>query len=106
MNFLLRKRAGMALVVVALAAVLVGLAVLQFRWSGELSEAATQRMQTALHSSLGNFRQDLARELAGICSGFQFNGMDVSRDNKGISQWLERWRRTAAHPTLIANIYL
>jgi two-component system sensor histidine kinase SenX3 len=106
MNFLLRRRAGMAFVVLILAAVLLGLAILQFRWSGELSEAATQRMQAALHSSLGNFRQDLARELAGICLEFQFNGDDASRDAKVISHGLERWRRAAAHPTLVADVYV
>src|SRR5262249_18479566 len=106
MNFLLRKRAGTALVIVSLAMVLVALAILQYHWSEELSEAAIHRMETALHSSLANFRQDLSRELASICSALQLNSDDVSRNGKAISQDLERWQRTAAHPTLIADVYL
>ena len=85
MNFLLRKRAGMALVVLVLAAVLVSLAILQYRWSVQASEAGTQRMEAALHASLSNFREDLSREFAAICLELERSSADVSRDGKSIS---------------------
>jgi signal transduction histidine kinase len=106
MKFPAKKHLGMGLIVFALTVVLVGLAILQYRWSVEASEAATQRMQAALHTSLSNFRLDLSRELAAICLALQFNPGDVSPDVKGMSQGLERWRGTAAHPTLVADVYL
>ena len=106
MNFLLRKRAGMALVVLVLAAVLVSLAILQYRWSVQASEAGTQRMEAALHASLSNFREDLSREFAAICLELERSSADVSRDGKSISERLVLWRRTAGHPTLVADVYI
>ncbi len=50
----------------ALAAVLAGLAVLQYRWSGQVSEATLAQMQSNLHISLMGFRQDFARELGSV----------------------------------------
>jgi signal transduction histidine kinase len=106
MTFPAKKHFGLGLVVFALTVVLVGLAILQYRWSGELSEAAIHRMEAALHTSLGNFRQDLSRELAAICLALQFNSDDRSRNAKEVSQGLERWRRTAAHSTLVSDLYI
>lgn len=93
----------MVLVVLALAAVLVSLAVLQYRWSGEVSVATTQRMQAALHSSLNSFRQDLSRELSEICLGLE--DIEPPTNAEQISQRLERWQRTANHSNLVVGVY-
>src|SRR5690242_7117797 len=102
MNFLVRRRLGMALVVLALAAVLVSLAILQYRWSDEISIATTERMQAALHSSLNGFRQDLSRELSEICSALEDIGQPTNAEQ--VSQRLERWQGTANHSNLVADV--
>lgn len=103
MNFLIRKRLGMMLVVLALAAVLVSLAILQYRWSGEVSAATTQRMEAALHNSLNSFRQDLSRELSEICVGLE--DIEEPTNASQISERLERWQRTANHSNLVTDVY-
>src|SRR5690349_25163816 len=50
----------------ALAAVLVGLAMLQYRWSGQVSDATRAQMLGNLRVSLTGFRQDFARELGAV----------------------------------------
>src|SRR5215468_89997 len=103
MNFLIRKRLGMALVLLALAAVLVSLAILQYHWSGEVSVATTQRMETALHTSLNGFRQDLSRELSEICLGLE--DIEQPTNAEQVTKRLERWQRTANHSNLVADVY-
>ena len=92
--------------VLALASVLTLLAVLQYRWSGEVSEAASARMKSNLQASMMGFRQDLYRELVVVCAAFrpEFGG---TRDLKArYAQQYESWSRTATHPELVANIFL
>lgn len=93
----------MLLVVLALAAVLTSLAILQYRWSGEVSVATTQRMQASLHSSLNGFRQDLSRELSEICLGL--DDIEQPTNAEQISQGFERWQRTANHSNLVTDVY-
>lgn len=91
---------------IGLVTVLVVLGVLQYRWSREVSDAASTRMQVSLQSALMNFRTDLAREFATACLDLQLD-KDVGPDNpKRLADRFDRWRRTSAHPNLIANVYL
>jgi signal transduction histidine kinase len=90
-----------------LAAVLVLLAVLQYHWSGQVSEATRSQMQSNLHIALVGFRQDLARELAATGSEVRSEIGDSSQiDPADWSQQFHQWQTTAAHPTLVAHVYL
>jgi two-component system sensor histidine kinase SenX3 len=90
-----------------LAAVLVLLAVLQYRWSGQVSAATRSQMQSNLHYALMGFRQDLARELAATCVEVKSEIGDSSRINPADwSQQFRSWQSTAAHPALVSHVYL
>jgi signal transduction histidine kinase len=90
-------------VVVGLAAVLVVLALLQYRWSGEVSEAAGARMKAGLQASMMSFRQDVHRELGAIATAFQAD----SGSGLGLySQHYASWSQTAARPALVANLFI
>ena len=105
MNFLSKDRIFTWAVPLALAAVLVVLAVLQYRWSHQVSEAATTRMHADLQSAMMNFRQDLSRELATMC--LELQGDDASTvDAKGLTQKLEHWQRTSSLNGLVASLYV
>src|SRR5260370_34944181 len=65
----IRERLLRWVAVPALAAVLVGLAVLQYRWSGQVSDATRAQMLSNLEMSLMSFRQDLSRELGAAAIG-------------------------------------
>jgi two-component system, OmpR family, sensor histidine kinase SenX3 len=87
-----------------LTGVLIALAVLQYRWSRQVSEAASTRMQTSLHDSMMNFRLDLARELATMC--LQLQGENAaSVEAKGLAQRVEEWQRTSSLSGLLLNVY-
>ncbi len=102
-----KTRLASTALIVALAAVLVLLAVLQYRWSGEVSAAAGVRMQSNLRLAMLNLRQDFARELAGICMEFQASrDLPAAQRAQRYSEELESWKRTAAHPALVSGVYL
>jgi signal transduction histidine kinase len=89
---------------ILLTGVLIALAVLQYRWSRQVSEAASTRMQTSLQDSMMNFRLDLARELATMC--LQLQGENAaSVEAKGLAQRVEEWQRTSSLSGLLLNVY-
>jgi signal transduction histidine kinase len=87
-----------------LTCVLIALAVLQYRWSRQVSEAASTRMQTSLQNSMMNFRLDLSRELATMCLELQGDNAK-SMDARGLSQKVKEWQRTSSLSGLILNVY-
>src|SRR5438552_14154468 len=92
-------------VIIALTAVLVVLAVLQYRWSMEISEATATRMEMALHASMLGVRQDLYRELSNICFAFQPDAAPVSEQSQGrYIQRFQEWSRTAQHAGVVENV--
>lgn len=94
--------------VLALVVILVVLAVLQYRWSRELNDAASDRMRAGLHSSMVGLREDVNRELAGMA--FSLPTEPPAQPIEGEAElYLERfdaWRRTASHPGIVGAIYL
>ncbi len=90
-----------------LAAIVAVLAVLQYQWSGQVSEAQRQRMQATLRTAMNQFREDLHRELAAICASFDVNAANAS--DAAAQEYAKRyqdWRRGTSFPTLVANVYL
>jgi signal transduction histidine kinase len=90
---------------IALASVLVTLAVLQYRWSAEVSEATRSRMRANLQSALINFRQDVSRELATLCVEMETDSA-TPPDAPDLAHKLQHWQRMSPHPGLVASIYL
>ena len=85
--------------------VTVGLAVLQYRWSSQVSDAATTRIRTGLQNSMMNFRQDLSRELGTLCLELQAQPDAAGEDAKILAQKLEYWQRTSSAPALVDDLY-
>jgi len=102
-----RERLLRWVAVPALAAVLVGLAVLQYRWSVQVSDATRAQMLGNLRVSLAGFRQDFARELGAVAvevrSVVERSGSMKPDDLK--EQFHNLQQRTA-HPNLVSHIYL
>src|SRR6185312_3228906 len=91
----------------AMAAVLVGLAVLQYRWSGQVSDATRAQMLSNLHVSLMSFRQDFARELGAAAVEIRTIADSPSALNPAeLNEQFHHWQQTAAHPNLVSHIYL
>ena len=81
-------------------AVLVTLGILQYRWAGAVSEAASVSMQASLQSSVWGFRQELHRDLAALCPPVR---NVPSPDN--LAEQLSEFEATAEHGDLVAQTY-
>ena len=103
----IKERLLQWIVVPILAAVLIGLAILQYRWSGQLSEATRTQMESSLHTSLLGFRQDFSRELGAVALEIR-SVVDGSSTIKPaeLKEQFHHWQQTSAHPNLVSHIYL
>src|ERR1700744_4741406 len=96
-----------AAVVIPTAIVVVVLAVLQYSWSNQVSEATSMRLADSLQMSMVNWHMDLFREFSQICLtlGSDPEG-ELDSDPNQIVRPYQEWRAEAAHPDLISNIYI
>jgi signal transduction histidine kinase len=90
-----------------MAVVLVGLAILQYRWSGQVSDATGAQMLSNLRVSLMSFRQDFGRELGSAAVEIRTIAESAGTANPAeLSEQFHRLQQTAAHPNLVSHIYL
>jgi signal transduction histidine kinase len=105
-----RFRSSGLLVLAVMLAVLLGvLAVLQYRWVGQLSADERDRMRKHLHGRADDLADDFNRELTRIFVWLQV-GPDMHRgavpDDPGAEeQRYEHWFTAAPHPELVKAIY-
>jgi signal transduction histidine kinase len=100
-----RTRIGTAAAIGCIAAVVVALAVIQYRWNQEASDATGVRLADSLQLSMINWHLDLFRNLSEICLTMRMPADDAAR----IEQWIDRlaeWRSLARYPDLVANAYI
>jgi signal transduction histidine kinase len=91
--------------VAGLAAVLLLLAVLQYRSGKAVSQATSEQMRVSLQGSLMDVRQGLDRELTPLCRELQSNS-DSQNDLQAYLVRFKKWRNTAAHPGLVKQMLL
>jgi signal transduction histidine kinase len=93
-----------ALVLVILTAiVLAGMAVLQYRWVGELTAFEYQRTQRNLRVATEGLARDFGREFRRIRAGFEIGrSRDVAEE---IDQEYREWADSSDYPDLIREVY-
>lgn len=91
---------------VLLAALLAILAVLQYRWIGEVSKAERQRLQTALEASAAHFADDLGHEVSRVFFAFQPRMTGSQAVEPGVAERWRRWRETASQPALVREVFV
>ena len=90
-----------------LAAVLLLLAGLQYRWIGEISEADRDRLRRGLDVAAEQFRRDFNRELAGAASAFRMRPNDIARrDWTFLADDLARWTNSGPVGLRINALYI
>jgi hypothetical protein len=107
MKSVMKERLVLWVAVPALAAVLVALAVMQYKWSGQVSAATKAQMESSLQTSLYGFRQDVTRELGAVCLEVR----SVTDESGGVNpakmvQQFRHWEQTASHPGLVTHVYI
>jgi signal transduction histidine kinase len=93
--------AGPVLLLLLLGAALVFLAVLQYRWIGEVSAGEEQRAHARLDLSSRQFAQEVERHFGRIVNTFQ--GM---QDEDQLPQRMTEWTAGAQEPALIRALYV
>jgi signal transduction histidine kinase len=97
----------MMLLLTAMAVLLPLLAALQYYWLGQVSEAATERLQTSLRASANRFRQDFNREFIRAYLNFQMDSLPTAQEIVRYHfQRFEHWNQTAPYPRLIGEVML
>lgn len=94
-------------VVLVMTAVLVTLAILQYRWSNQISQATSERMEVALESTMMRLRDDFYREIAGFCFQLAINPeLPANGRLDQYSHQFESWSKTAPHPAVVSNVFV
>src|SRR5712671_1209592 len=107
MKLLSKERISSLGAILVLTAILVVLATMQFRWSKEISQAASVRLHADLQSSMVAFRQDFNRELSTDSLAIQPHGaLDTKAKLSAYADRIDAWRRTASHPDLVSDVYI
>ena len=103
----LRRNLRPVLLTAALICLLIVLGALQYRWSGQVSEAERMRMQSSLQLAVDQFRQDFARDLSTIANGLQADRDAVDRlDWNSVAQSQTEWLQAARSHSVTAMYLL
>ena len=96
-----------AMVIGGLALALIVLAVVQYRWIGQLTVSDRERMQANLEVSVRQFRQEFNRELLGLGGAFRPDFQVVVDQNWEIyaERW-DVWRQTSPYASLLSQVFV
>jgi len=82
-------------------------AVLQYRWTAQVSEAREVRIGRDLQSRMMDWHLDLYREFAAICVALQVGPDSGAQDGwNAYAQRYSEWNRTSATADLVQGVYL
>ena len=94
-------------VVCGLAGALIVLAVLQYRWSEQVSDAEREHIKSSLQISVAQFRQEFARDLIALASGLQIDpGVTRDQDWNRLGKDCAEWLRTNSNAALAGAVYV
>src|SRR4030095_13278365 len=107
MTLRIQKVPWTVMLVGALFALLALLAVLQYRWLGEVSQGERERMQANLQFAATHFTEDIDRELTRAYLTSQID-TPLSPDKTGqyFAASMARWTSTAAYPRIVRSLFL
>lgn len=103
----IRKPSGATVVTCTLLVLLPALAVLQYRWVGQVSTAERERMQRNLRTAAAQFRENFDGEILRAVLSLQVGpatALEGASDR--YTDRYETWLNTAAHPQVVASVLL
>ena len=107
MKSLWARSGGWVVLVLTTAVILCVLAVLQYRWIGEVAEADRERNQAGLQTAVGQFLQDFNTELLHVCLAFRPDpAMTAAKDWGQFAERYDVWTRTARRPQLVDDLFI
>jgi signal transduction histidine kinase len=103
----MKRPTGPTLLTVLLIVLLPALAVLQYRWVGQVSDGERERMQRSVRNAADQFRDTFDDEIIRAAANLNI-GAPTAREGES-DQYSDRynsWVSTAVFPQIIASIYL
>lgn len=83
------------------------LAVLQYRWSNQVSQAERDRMKASLLIASTQFRQDFSRELQTLSAGLQPDSdLLMEGDWQPYAAQSTDWLKSSTYPDLVSTLYV
>jgi signal transduction histidine kinase len=103
----LKRPSGPTLVTAALLVLLPALAILQYRWVGQVSTAERERMQRNIRTAAAQFREAFDGEIVRAVLSLQV-GPQTAQEGASdrYTDRYDTWLNTAAHPQVVAEIFL
>ena len=98
-------RSGL-LPLVALCAGLVGLGVLEYRWTDELARAEQDRLRAGMEAASVRFADDLSREMGRLLRAFRPAPWSAAEDEQRYARQVEEWKAEAADPGLLVSVLI
>jgi signal transduction histidine kinase len=91
-----------------LAGLLVTLAILQYRWIGEVSDAERERRRSQVQTAADGFARDFDREIDRVSELFELDSGPIGVPGLAadLGSRSRRWSEEATHPDLIAGIFV
>jgi len=103
-----RKKSLLELaVVLVIVAVVSVLAVLQYRWGGQIGRVEQNRLKSELANSVSDFDQEFSYDFERFTEAFQNDTeAPAATLESRVAQQYANWTKTAAHPGLISAVYI
>src|SRR6266496_106344 len=101
-------RASLTLLLIGILIALVGLlAVLQYKWLGQISLAERQTMQTNLRIQGRGLQEEINKEIELASSRIRMSLADYRKNSwRELIERYSRWKTEATYPGLIKSVYL
>jgi signal transduction histidine kinase len=94
-------------VLTGMAALLLTVGFLQYRWTNQLTEATETRIGSNVESLMLDWHLDFYQSFAAICVALQVGPDSGAHDDwRAYAERFADWNRSAAHPSLIQNLYM
>jgi signal transduction histidine kinase len=95
------------LLIAVLVALLTVLAILQYRWLGQISVAERQTMQTNLRNQARGFQEEINLEFDKFGSRLRMSAAGSRSESWGeLAERYARWKNSAAYPGLVKDLFL
>ena len=107
MKLPIKEREFSTVIIILAVIVVIVLGVLQYRWSGQVSEATSIRLADSLQMSMINWHLDFFRALSEICVALRVDSdAGAAADSSLYAARYADWKKATANPGLVTGIYV
>src|ERR1700691_1307896 len=95
------------LAILVMTAVVAVLAVLQYRWTAQISASEQYRLKTQLDTSVRDFDGEFSYDFERLCEGFEIAPQPASSTfESAVSRQYLNWSKTTSRPGLVGALHI